>query len=259
MRLFRRSVVTPPSEEARTIRLGGEEIAYALRRSARRTFALQVDARGVRVSVPLRAGPAEIEHFIVSHERWLRDRLARQAAQPVAPEFAGRDGEAFPMLGEPRRLSLQGAARGARWRRGADGIEEFVPGAGQEPRAALVAALKRCALPWFAGRVAEYCHRLGLAVPSVRLTSARTRWGSCSARSGIRLHWRLIHLPPALGDYVVAHEVAHLVEMNHSPRFWAIVASIYPDWQSARVRLRAAAQGLPRLDRHSGDMPFGED
>jgi hypothetical protein len=79
----------------------------------------------------------------------------------------------------------------------------------------------------------------------VRLSSARTRWGSCSSRSGIRLHWRLIHLPPALIDYVVAHEVAHLLEMNHSPRFWAVVERLYPDWRAARADLRKAAAGLP--------------
>src|SRR5690554_2723692 len=80
-------------------------------------------------------------------------------------------------------------------------------------------------------RVVEYCRRLGCAPVPVRLTSARTRWGSCSARSGIRLHWRLIHVAPGLLDYVVAHEVAHLAEMNHSPRFWRIVEALYPDWR----------------------------
>ena len=106
-------------------------------------------------------------------------------------------------------------------------------------------ALQARALAWYRGRVEEYCHRLDLPMPAVRLSNARTRWGSCSSRSGIRLHWRLIHLPPALIDYVVAHEVAHLVEMNHSARFWAVVERLYPDWRSARAALRAASASLP--------------
>jgi predicted metal-dependent hydrolase len=93
----------------------------------------------------------------------------------------------------------------------------------------------------------------------VRLSSARTRWGSCSARSGIRLHWRLIHCPPALIDYVVAHEVAHLVEMNHSPRFWAVVGSLYPDWSAARLRLHEAARTLPLIEAGAPGGPDNED
>jgi len=84
-----------------------------------------------------------------------------------------------------------------------------------------------------------------LPVPPVRLSNARTRWGSCSSLSGIRLHWRLVHLPPELIDYVVAHEVAHLREMNHSPRFWAVVESVCPAWRTGRARLRQAAASLP--------------
>jgi predicted metal-dependent hydrolase len=112
----------------------------------------------------------------------------------------------------------------------------------------LVHALKLRALPWFRGRVEDYCQRLALAAPAVRLSSARTRWGSCSTTSGIRLHWRLIHLPAALIDYVAAHEVAHLVEMNHSPRFWNVVGRLYPDWRAARQALREAAPMLPVID-----------
>ena len=78
-------------------------------------------------------------------------------------------------------------------------------------------------------------------------SNASTRWGSCSSRSGIRLHWRLIHLPLGLIDYVVAHEVAHLVEMNHSPRFWSVVESLYPEHMAARKALRQAASSLPHI------------
>ena len=69
---------------------------------------------------------------------------------------------------------------------------------------------------------------------AVKLTNARTEWGSCNHKGEIRLNWRLIHLPPSLAQYVVAHEVAHLVELNHSPRFWAVVEALFPGHVHAR-------------------------
>ena len=92
--------------------------------------------------------------------------------------------------------------------------------------------------------MAEFALRIGVPVPPVGLTQARTRWGSCSAR-GIRLHWRLLHLPAELIDYVVAHEVAHCVHMNHSPRFWALVGQVVPDLAARRARLRQLGRMLP--------------
>jgi predicted metal-dependent hydrolase len=75
--------------------------------------------------------------------------------------------------------------------------------------------------------------------PAVKLSSARTQWGSCNHKGEIRLHWRLVQLPPAVADYVIAHEVAHLVELNHSPRFWALVESLLPGHAEARRELDA--------------------
>jgi predicted metal-dependent hydrolase len=87
-------------------------------------------------------------------------------------------------------------------------------------------------------RVAYYAAQLGVVTPVVRLSKAKTRWGSCNHLGVIRLNWQLAKLSSELVDYVVAHEVAHLVEMNHSPRFWAVVERLYPDYRAARDRLR---------------------
>jgi predicted metal-dependent hydrolase len=81
----------------------------------------------------------------------------------------------------------------------------------------------------------------------VRLSNARTQWGVCTEDGTIRLSWRLVHIQPALADYVVAHEIAHLVELNHSPRFYRLLASFYPDWLAARERLELAGAALPIL------------
>ncbi|NDU87373.1 MAG: M48 family metallopeptidase, partial [Ferrovum sp.] len=95
------------------------------------------------------------------------------------------------------------------------------------------------ALPLYQERVAFFARQLGLtATPSVALSNARQRWGSCSSAGRIRLNWRLLKATSAEMDYVIAHEVAHLKHMNHSPRFWATVAQLYPDFQEARRSLR---------------------
>ena len=93
--------------------------------------------------------------------------------------------------------------------------------------------------------------RLGRDVPIVRLSNAQRQWGLCTAEGEIRYSWRLVHLAPELGDYVVAHEVAHLLEMNHSKRFWHLLESLYPDWREARARLEREGAGLPSIGRVS--------
>lgn len=236
----------PATEEAASVDLGDRRVDLVVRRSVRRTLALQLDHRGVRVAAPHGTPQSAVEHFVRSHRQWLLDRLSAQAARGQGQRLVLADGSLLPVLGKTVRLRMLGGRR-PQWKWAADGVEELHLGAGADA-SVLLRSLRQRALDWFGGRVAEYCHRLALPVPPVRLSSARTRWGSCSLRSGIRLHWRLIHLPPALIDYVVAHEVAHLIEMNHSPRFWSVVAGLYPDWQHARRQLREQGAALPVID-----------
>ncbi|ENO94408.1 MULTISPECIES: SprT family zinc-dependent metalloprotease [unclassified Thauera] len=240
------AVAAPSSQhQAYHLVIDGTPVALVLRRSARRSMALQVDHRGARVAVPLQMPLGEVERFVRGHGRWLLDRLRAHAGAPAQVRIEIADGVQLPVLGKPLTLRLV-AGRGVRWRVGEDGGEELLlPAACSSAQKALLRALQARALGWYRARVEEYCLRLGRAVPAVRLSNARTRWGSCSQRSGIRLHWRLIHLVPELIDYVVAHEVAHLAEMNHSPRFWAVVERLYPDWREARAALRRAAATLP--------------
>ncbi len=245
---------TPAVEQAHAVVVDGTRIDLVLRRSARRSFALQVDHRGARVAVPMRTSLGEVDRFVQHHGRWLLERLRARAAGPLAARFAVSDGAQFPLLGAPARLRLASARR-AQWRVAADGVEELALPASGDPERAFIRALHARALQWHGARVEAYCLRLGRPVPAVRLSNARTRWGSCSSTSGIRLHWRLIHLAPALIDYVVAHEVAHLVEMNHSPRFWAVVERLYPRWREARAQLRDASASLPVIGGNATAAP----
>ena len=234
---------------AHVMQVAGREVALVIRHSARRSFALQIDHRGARVAVPHGTPLAAAEQFVRAHGDWLLAGLAKQNARVSDSVFNACDGALFPLLGKMARLRTAHGGRRALWRPSTDGCDElWLPATAGS--AHLVRALRKRAVEWFRARVEEYCHRLGLSVPPVGLSSARTRWGSCSLRSGIRLHWRLIHLEPALIDYVVAHEVAHLVEMNHSPRFWSVVESIYPGCLDARRRLREQGAKLPQIDMH---------
>lgn len=256
-RLARRKA---PSVAEQRFCIGERELRYVLRLSQRRSLALQVDARGVRVAAPFGTPLGEVEGFILQHREWLERQLSRHFGGAAPARFEIVDGALLPVLGEAVTICIAQRARNVRWRRMPDGSEGLELPAGGDPRKALVRALRTRALAWFRERVSEYCLRLGVAVPAVALSSARTRWGSCSSRSGIRLHWRLVHLRPELIDYVVAHEVAHLREMNHSSRFWAIVETLFPEWRAARAALRGEATGLPHIDAANGnDNPIQED
>lgn len=240
------------STVAHAFDIAGTRVALSLRRSARRSFALQVDQHGARVAAPLQASLQDIERFVRQHGDWLLEHLRRRPPPP--PQLVLEEGTEFPLLGRVAQLR-RGEGRRVRWLQMADGREQLEIPHAVDARRTVLRALQARALAWHRERVAAFCLRLGVPQPPVRLSQARTRWGSCSRASGIRLHWRLIHLPPALIDYVVAHEVAHLLEMNHSPRFWAVVERLYPDWRAARVELRAAASTLPVLGSDPDPAP----
>ena len=235
---------SPLPETTRHIELAGVRLEYRLRRSARRTIGISVDQRGVRVGAPIHAPLAKIEALLRSHSDWLRQKLSDWQNRPVPEPL--RDGSTIPWLGRPLLLRVTHDKPRSRWRIEEGVLELFVP-AESTLTSALAAVLKPRARAFFLERLIHYAGRLGVPVPLLRLSSAKSRWGSCNARGEIRLSWRLIHFSPDLIDYVIAHELAHLKEMNHGSRFWAVVAQLYPDWQTARATLKQQARHLPEL------------
>ncbi|MDI6749560.1 MAG: SprT family zinc-dependent metalloprotease [Rhodocyclaceae bacterium] len=223
--------------------IAGHIVAYTLRRDRRR-LAMRIDERGLSVGAPRSVTLAEIEAFIRRHGAWVLEKLAAFAAQGARRHLPIFDGARLPLLGGEVCVRVtHGANRGV-WSEG----ELWLAARPDADLSALTRrALQRRALEHFRPRLVEMAARIGQMAPPLALSSARTRWGSCSLRSGIRLNWRLIHLAPATIDYVIAHEVAHLVEMNHSPRFWQVVERLYPDWRAARARLRQEGAALPLI------------
>jgi len=232
------------TEGALLIELDGRVVEYRFARRRRRTIGITVDAAGLRVAAPLRAPWRDIEAFLREKDRWILAKLEQWAAAPRGPVLHCTTGETVPVLGVPLCLDVR---RGRRAVREEDARLVVSVPKGARPARALLAWLKEKALALFAPRCAHYAALLALPVPGVALSNARTQWGVCREDGTIRLSWRLVHLAPALVDYVVAHEVAHLAEMNHSRRFWAIVARLYPRWREARERLELAAAALPQL------------
>ncbi|WP_148714156.1 M48 family metallopeptidase [Chitinolyticbacter meiyuanensis] len=207
-------------------------LEYAVARSSRRrSIGLKIDHRGLTVQLPQRAPLAEAERVLRLKLDWVLKHLdAQPAARPALV-----DGSSACWLGQPRVL------RSGATRTRLSEQELHLPGSEVQLAAALARFLQRSARTYFSERVAVWSARMGLAPRALKLTSARTRWGSCTSAGDIRLNWRLLQAPPEVIDYVVIHELAHLAELNHSERFWAIVEAHSPAWRVHRDWLRREA------------------
>jgi hypothetical protein len=223
--------------------IAGQAVAYQLKRSTRRTIGLAIDHRGLRVGAPLRARQGDIEALIQQHGQWVLDKLAAWRDRPAATRLPIVEGTCLTILGAPLTLAVTPLGR-ARWQWQGDRLHLW-PTAAVDAAQLLERALREKAREVFAQRLALHAPRLGVAPPPLRLSSARTRWGSCSHHGGISLNWRLLFMPMAVVDYVVCHELAHLREMNHSPRFWSVVEQLCPDWRAQRLALRQLARQIP--------------
>lgn len=216
---------------------GPPPVEITLRRSARaRRFSLrvsQLDGR-VTLSLPPRARESEAMDFARSQEAWLRNALAR------LPQAVGvRPGSDLPVEGRLLRIE-PGEGRAIRQ----IGDSLLVPGDPAQAGARVQAWLRARARDRLVAASDHYAAQLGRKVSRITLRDTRSRWGSCSAEGALMFNWRLIMAPPPVLDYVAAHEVAHLVEMNHSDRFWAVVERLFPGWQAERRWLRSEGHAL---------------
>lgn len=233
-------------ETSRTIALGDRIVPYILRRARRRTIGLTIDHRGLRVGAPRRASLNEVETLILRHGDWVRQKLDEWRQRRRIEPLKIIEGATFPLLGGVCEIRIAAGNNRVLWNKApaAPFLTLCLRSAADAVRV-LEKALQEKARRMFAERLAHYAQLFGLPLPSLALSSARTRWGSCSLTSGIRLNWRLIHFPLHVIDYVVVHELAHLREMNHSARFWAIVGQQYPAYKVAREELKRLAAHCP--------------
>jgi hypothetical protein len=221
---------------------GNPPVEVHLKRSARtRRFSLRVSRLDgkVTLSIPARAREGEALAFLRGQEGWLRETLE---AMPESAVSRVGLGTVLPVEG--RQLTLApGTGRGIR----AEGDRLLVPGNPETAGARVAAWLKVLARDRLAASSTHYAGLIGRRYATLALRDTRSRWGSCSQDGRLMYSWRLIMAPPSVLDYVAAHEVAHLVEMNHSPAYWAVVNRIYPGWEAERAWLHAEGQALHRL------------
>jgi len=223
---------------SRTLKLpDGELLVFQLQRSDRRkSIGIKIDHHGLTIVLPARAPDAEAERAILAKLAWIQTKLPQRPAMPQGL----RAGTAILWLGESRVL-VAGATRA---KLTPDHLHLAAPDDSERLALALARFLHRSAKDYLPQRVAVWSQRMGLFPKSVSLSSARSRWGSCTSAGAVRLNWRLMQAAPDAIDYVVIHELAHLAELNHSPRFWAIVAAHCPDWKKHRDWLKTHGAAL---------------
>ncbi|MFN0318109.1 MAG: M48 family metallopeptidase [Burkholderiales bacterium] len=232
-----------PLSESRVARLGGQEIPYLLKRSTqRRRVGLQVDDRGLVVQAPWRSTDRHIERVLQDGASWIQKKLASWRAN-APPARSWQSGDLVDYLGQQLTLDIKEEQERAQvLLMDNHRLEVRLPGPAQpsDVKIALAKWYKRHAQGHFPQRLDYYAAQLNLRkMPRLFVSSATTRWGSCNAQREIRLSWRLMQAAPPVIDYVVAHEVAHIIEMNHSPKFWSVVEKLCPGYAGARAELNA--------------------
>ncbi len=204
-----------------------------IHRSSRKTLSISIDGQGrLIVRAPKRCAEERIFAFINEKEGWIRKKQAerRQTAIPLPP--SDLEGYALPFLGGALTLSLTDGSRILRV-----GEELFLPQT--KGREGLIQWLKQTAKKLLVGETAKWAAIMEAEYSSVSITSAKTRWGSCSADNSIRYTFRLLYCPKEIIEYVVVHELAHTRYKDHSKLFWREVERYCPDWRTRRKWLKA--------------------
>jgi predicted metal-dependent hydrolase len=236
-----RRKASPPVVEQRNILLSGKDISFTLKRSGyRNSISLRIDDRGLTVNAPLRASEKWLHSVLQDKADWVVEKLDGWQSKKAPPIFWA-EGARIPFRGEEFVLTLTPRQRGVAPQ--VYGEVLHVP-VGMEAEAAQI---EKAVTAWYRiealrvfGECAEHFAPLLQVSPrEIKLTSARTQWGNCSSGGVVRLNWQLVKMPLHLIDYVVVHELAHLVEMNHSAAFWRVVESACPEYKECRSELKS--------------------
>jgi predicted metal-dependent hydrolase len=236
-----------PYEPSRLLVKHGSQI-YSIRlrrhrRARRYTLRIHPSDREAILTIPPRGTIAEAKDFAQRHGGWIAARLGRlPKAAPFLP------GTVVPLRGVPHRIVHRAGERGTVWTETRDSGEKIlcVAGAIDHAERRVHDFLKREARRELQKAAYDYAEMLSVRVRRLSIRDQSSRWGSCTSAGSLSFSWRLILAPPMVLDYLAAHEVAHLVEMNHSPRFWRVVARICPSVERAKKWLDTCGNDLHR-------------
>ena len=223
-------------------------MAYTLSRKKRKSVGFSINEQGLCITAPLQLSQAVLMQIIQAKTAWIHQSLVKQQAMQnnaMSLEEALAQGHSIPVLGLAHTVQALDDIKHPLinpW-------QQLIHVSKHQPTLpAVEKLLKTHAKTHFANAAQRLAKANGLPPFTLRLSSAKHRWGSCNSKREIRLNWRLIHYPPHLIDYVVAHELAHLLHMDHSPLFWKAVEGLLPDYQKAHKTLNAHTPAkMPRL------------
>ena len=226
----------------------GETISYLLERRPRRTVGLKITADGLVVHAPKRIFAFQLNQILQQKSSWILNKLQAREANHVA-KIEWIDGEHLLYLGNDIQLIIsQNNSNKAL-------IFDQNTLLVASPQPNNHAVLGRKVIQWykkqaaidFARRLEILAAKLGVPTPPFTLSNAQSRWGSCNSRGQVRLNWRLLQAPPHIINYVICHELAHLKQMNHSAKFWAVVEQLFPNYKLAEKELKALSPQLHRM------------
>ena len=230
----------------RKVRKGGTAIEYELKTSVRKTIGIRVNARRVLVGAPQGMPLKDIDAFVLSRFDWIMQALdASRAIEQKAQERAEEgfsEGAPIPLEGRNHTLRLVRAARKTVRTEGTSLIVSGPDQSTETVREQVRRYLIDRAMERLSERVKHFGAIMGKSPGRITIREQKTRWGSCSSLGNLNFNWKLIMAPPEALDYVVIHELCHMIEMNHSPAFWAQVERRMPDYKKWRDYLKKGIQ-----------------
>lgn len=225
---------------------GNGFVAEVIRTSRRKTADIRVEEGTVSIVVPLNTSAEKIDQLLTSKRQWIKEKIALQRDLAPASSKQFVSGEAFPYLGRNYRLKIEhGPFIPVKLLQGRLVVQ--TPQGSHQPhliRSALVRWYKRQAEQKLPEKVARYAPMVGVKPRATNIRSFKARWGSCTAKGELEFNWLIMLAPNRMVDYVVIHELCHLIHHDHSPEFWREVARVMPDYQQCREWLKTHSTQL---------------
>jgi predicted metal-dependent hydrolase len=220
---------------------------YSIVRSRRKTAAIHILPAGtVEVRAPLKMPKDDIDRFVCAKEKWIREKLLMVKERASSKAAFHLDyGDKLLVMGKEYPITIRPGSR-----IGFDGTQVYMPPDMNDTQIkdACVKIYKLIAKQFLSAKTHTFAAQMGVAPSGIKINSAKTRWGSCSTKKSINYSWRLMMAEENVIDFVVVHELAHIKEMNHSARFWAIVEGVLPDYKGRQLLLKALQKRLGAED-----------
>ncbi|MCZ7494815.1 M48 family metallopeptidase [Rhizobium sp. SA279] len=250
--LLRKSLKSPAPKKAlpsqRTVAVAGRQVPITVRenpRATRITLRIEPGGRALKLTIPMGLHHRQVDDFLERHQGWLEGKLVK-----FSPDDGLRSGATIDIRGIAHRIDHTGSLRGlTHVTKDADGMAVLkVSGAPEHLRRRIATFLKKEAKADLERLVAVHARTAGRPVRSISMKDTRSRWGSCSHDGNLSFSWRIVMAPEKVIDYLAAHEVAHLSEMNHGPKFWALCEKLCPHTEEAKSWLKRHGSKLHAID-----------